>query len=79
MTDNTITNNETEFNWFKNNGIYMPMINDSGRNLAYKMAIQRAVAGKVVCDIGTGTGFLSILAAKFDAKKVYAEIGRAHV
>lgn len=72
MTDYTVTHNETEFDWFKNNGIFMPMINDTGRNIAYKEAIERAVPGKVVCDIGTGTGFLSILAAKAGAKKVYS-------
>jgi predicted RNA methylase len=72
MTDNTITQSESDFDWFKNNGIYMPMINDTGRNVAYKAAIERAVPGKVVCDIGTGTGFLSILAAKAGASKVYS-------
>ena len=64
MTDN--------FNWFKDNGIYMPMINDTGRNIFYKAAIERAAPGKVVCDIGTGSGMLSIIAAKAGATKVYA-------
>lgn len=72
MTDNTITNDQSDFNWFKNNGIYMPMINDTGRNVFYKAAIEQSVRGKVVCDIGTGTGLLSILAAKAGAKKIYA-------
>ena len=72
MTDNTITHNETEFDWFKNNGIFMPMINDTGRNIFYKNAIEQSVNGKVVCDIGAGTGLLSILAAKAGAAKVYA-------
>lgn len=72
MTDNTITNNEAEFDWFKNNGIFMPMINDTGRNIFYKAAIEKSVNGKVVCDIGAGTGLLSILAAKAGAAKVYA-------
>lgn len=72
MTDNTITNSESDFDWFKQNGIYMPMINDTGRNIFYKKAIEAAVPGKVVCDIGTGTGLLSILAAKAGAKKVYS-------
>ena len=64
MTDN--------FDWFKDNGIYMPMINDTGRNIFYKAAIEAAVPGKVVCDIGTGSGLLSIIAAKAGATKVYA-------
>lgn len=64
MTDN--------FDWFKDNGIYMPMINDTGRNIFYKSAIEAAAPGKVVCDIGTGSGLLSIIAAKAGATKVYA-------
>lgn len=72
MTDNTITHSESDFDWFKHNGIYMPMINDTGRNVYYKRAIEAAVPGKVVCDIGTGTGLLSILAAKAGATKVYS-------
>lgn len=72
MTDNTRTESEADFDWFKQNGIFMPMINDTGRNIAYKNAIEQAVPGKVVCDIGTGTGFLSILAAKAGATKVYS-------
>lgn len=72
MTDNTITHSEEDFDWFRHNGIYMPMINDTGRNVYYKQAIEAAVPGKVVCDIGTGTGLLSILAAKAGAEKVYS-------
>lgn len=72
MTDNTRTNSESEFDWFKQNGIFMPMINDTMRNVYYKRAIEQAVPGKVVCDIGTGTGFLSILAAKAGAEHVYS-------
>lgn len=81
MTDNTKTNSEEDFDWFKQNGIFMPMINDTYRNIRYKQAIEQAVPGKVVCDIGTGTGFLSILAAKAGAKKVYSvemDVGRAN-
>ena len=72
MTDNTLTQSSDDFDWFKNNGIYMPMINDTGRNIAYKAAIERVAPGSVMCDIGTGTGLLSILAAKAGAKKVYS-------
>jgi hypothetical protein len=81
MTDNTKTNNESEFDWFKQNGIYMPMINDTGRNIAYKKAIELAAPGRTVCDIETGTGFLSILAAKAGATHVYSvemDVGRAN-
>jgi predicted RNA methylase len=72
MTDNTVTQSLEEFDWFKNNGIFMPMINDTGRNVFYKQAIEENVRGKTVVDIGTGTGFLSVLAAKAGAEKVYA-------
>jgi SAM-dependent methyltransferase len=72
MTDNTVTQSPEDFDWFAHNGIFMPMINDTARNVYYKQAIEAAVPGKVVCDIGTGTGLLSILAAKAGATKVYS-------
>jgi len=72
MTDNTKTSSEEDFDWFSNNGIFMPMINDTGRNIAYKKAIEKIAPGSIMCDIGTGTGLLSILAAKAGAKKVYS-------
>ena len=72
MTDNTKTSSEEDFDWFKNNGIFMPMINDTGRNIAFKAAIEKIAPGSIMCDIGTGTGLLSILAAKAGAKKVYS-------
>jgi predicted RNA methylase len=50
----------------------MPMLNDTGRNIFYKTAIELAAPGKVVCDIGAGTGFLSIIAAHAGAKHVIA-------
>ena len=56
--------------WFKDDGIFLPMINDWGRNRAYKSWIDSCVKDKVVCDIGAGTGFLSVLAAQAGAKKV---------
>lgn len=80
MADNTPTQSANDFNWFSNNGIFMPMINDTGRNRFYKQAIENTVAGKTVVDIGAGTGFLSVLSAKAGAKKVYAvemDVGRA--
>lgn len=64
----------------KDDGIFMPMINDTGRNQFYKQAIELSASGKTVCDIGTGTGLLSILAVKAGATHVYAveqDAGRA--
>lgn len=62
----------TEFDWFNDDGIFLPMLNDRGRNIFYKTAIESSVKDKVVCDIGTGTGLLSILSAHAGAKKVFA-------
>lgn len=56
----------------KDDGVFLPMLNDDGRNKFYKAAIDRASPGNVVCDVGAGTGILSILAAKAGAKKVIA-------
>jgi predicted RNA methylase len=58
--------------FFKDDGVFIPMLNDVGRNVFYKTAIELAAPGKVVCDIGAGTGFLSILAAHAGAKHVIA-------
>lgn len=58
--------------WFKDDGIFMPMINDTGRNIFYKACIDSVANNKVICDIGAGSGFLSILALQAGAKKVIA-------
>jgi predicted RNA methylase len=60
------------FNWFRDDGIFLPMLNDNGRNQFYKNAIEKSVQDKVVVDVGAGTGLLSILSAKHGAKKVFA-------
>ena len=56
--------------WLKDDGIFLPMINDTGRNIFYKKCIDVVAKDKVICDIGTGTGFLSVLAVDAGAKKV---------
>lgn len=51
------------------------MLTDKRRNLAYKEAIENnkfEIEGKIVLDVGAGTGFLSVLCAKAGAQKVYA-------
>lgn len=58
--------------WFKDDGVFMPMLNDTGRNQFYKRAIDRAAPGRVVCDIGAGTGFLSVMAVQAGASHVIA-------
>lgn len=66
---------DLNINWREDNGVFLPMINDTGRNVFYKSLIQNNVRDKVVVDIGAGTGFLSVLAHKAGAKKVYAVEG----
>ena len=58
--------------WDHDDGIFLPMINDTARNQFWSDTIKDVVAGKVVGDIGAGTGFLSILAIQHGAKLVYA-------
>jgi predicted RNA methylase len=48
------------------------MLDDKVRCEAYKNAIEASVKGKIVLDIGAGTGFLSVIAAKAGATHVYA-------
>jgi predicted RNA methylase len=59
-------------NFMKDDGVFLPMLNDTGRNVFYKAALELAAPGKVVCDIGAGTGFLSVLAVQAGAKHVIA-------
>jgi predicted RNA methylase len=48
------------------------MMMDQRRVEAYKVALEQISKGKVVVDVGAGTGVLSIFAAEFEAKKVFA-------
>jgi len=51
---------------------YAPMLNDHRRNKAFADAIRHVVTSSTesVCDIGTGSGLLGILAAKSGAQRV---------
>lgn len=52
---------------------YARMVADRARTQAYAEALRRTVTKEsVVLDVGTGTGFAAVLAAKFGAKKVIA-------
>jgi predicted RNA methylase len=48
------------------------MLSDSRRVDAFRQAIMQVAKGKVVLESGTGTGVLSIIAARAGAKKVFA-------
>lgn len=61
-----------EFNWFRDDGIFMPMLNDSCRNTFYQKCLDRCAENKIVADIGAGTGLLSFLAVKSGAQHVFA-------
>jgi predicted RNA methylase len=55
--------------------IHSEMLLDEPRTLAYKRAIEfhsEFIKGRVVLDVGCGTGVLAIFCAKAGAKKVYA-------
>lgn len=50
---------------------HIPMLNDVERNDFYKKMINKHVKGKTVFEIGTGVGFLAIMAAEAGAEHVY--------
>ncbi|KAF3949341.1 hypothetical protein CMV_024777 [Castanea mollissima] len=63
------------FHSYAHVGIHEEMIKDRVRTETYRTAImqhQSAIAGKVVVDVGCGTGILSIFCAQAGAKRVYA-------
>jgi len=66
-----MTNSISGTDFFKDNGVFLPMLNDASRNQFYKKALDIAAPGRVVCDIGAGTGFLSILALQAGADIVF--------
>ncbi|KAI5678565.1 hypothetical protein M9H77_09515 [Catharanthus roseus] len=63
------------FHSYAHVGIHEEMIKDRARTETYRKAImqhQSHIAGKVVVDVGCGTGILSIFCAQAGAKRVYA-------
>lgn len=60
---------------YANSPIHYDMINDKFRTLTYCRAIEKNASqfkDKIVLDVGSGTGILSLFAARSGAKKVYA-------
>nr|GMC56222.1 probable protein arginine N-methyltransferase 6 [Ipomoea batatas]GMD16537.1 probable protein arginine N-methyltransferase 6 [Ipomoea batatas]GME09709.1 probable protein arginine N-methyltransferase 6 [Ipomoea batatas] len=63
------------FHSYAHVGIHEEMIKDRARTEGYRNAIfqhQNYIAGKVVVDVGCGTGILSIFCAQAGARRVYA-------
>ncbi|RAL39978.1 hypothetical protein DM860_008118 [Cuscuta australis] len=63
------------FHSYAHVGIHEEMIKDRARTDGYRNAIfqhQNHIAGKVVVDVGCGTGILSIFCAQAGARRVYA-------
>ncbi|KAK3141148.1 hypothetical protein QOZ80_4BG0330130 [Eleusine coracana subsp. coracana] len=63
------------FQSYSHIGIHEAMIKDRIRTDAYHAAImhhQKFIEGKVVMDVGCGTGILSVFCARAGAKRVYA-------
>lgn len=68
-------NHDYYFGSYSSSYIHEEMLKDKERTLTYKRAIERNgdnFKDKIVMDIGSGTGILSIFAARAGAKHVYA-------
>ncbi|XXQ36996.1 SH3 domain-containing protein [Plasmodiophora brassicae] len=63
------------FEGYANLNIHLEMLQDKSRTLAYKKAVELAsgfIKGRIVLDIGCGSGVLSIFCANAGAAHVYA-------
>ena len=58
--------------WDRDNGVYLPMIEDSARNQFYDNVFAKTVKNKNCIDVGFGTGLLSLLALKHGATHITA-------
>ncbi|XP_071455178.1 protein arginine N-methyltransferase 3 isoform X2 [Hetaerina americana] len=66
---------DSYFETYAHFGIHHEMLSDKSRTEAYQAAFEQnkdAVNGKVVLDVGCGTGILSLFASKAGASKVFA-------
>ena len=66
-------NNDGYFSSYQDLDVHKLMLKDRPRTLAYKTYMEKNASilqGKVVIDVGAGTGILSLFAAKAGANKV---------
>eukprot|EP00037_Helgoeca_nana_P037684 m.17094 g.17094 ORF g.17094 m.17094 type:complete len:346 (-) comp9220_c1_seq1:162-1199(-) len=72
--EGTLTSKDYYFDSYAHYGIHEEMLKDEVRTLTYRAAIMQnrdLFKGKVVLDVGCGTGILSMFAARAGAKHVY--------
>jgi len=70
-----VTSADYYFDSYAHFGIHEEMLKDSVRTKSYQSAIEQnkhLFKGKIVMDVGCGTGILSLFAARAGASKVYA-------
>jgi predicted RNA methylase len=63
---------EAYFLGYEDPEIHREMLQDEARVEAYRAALNSLSSGKVVIDVGAGTGILSLMAMDAGAKSVYA-------
>ena len=64
--------NNQRLRWERDNGVYLPMLEDTARNQFYDNVFSKTVNNKNCIDVGFGTGLLSLLAIKHGAKHITA-------
>jgi hypothetical protein len=63
---------QTNLKWDTDDGIYLQMLNDVSRNAYYDRILSQSVKGKRCCEVGFGTGLLSLLAIRHGAEHIIA-------